>query len=102
MPNYQRILKECFWDYNFSESDIQNIKNLDDKTKNFIFQKIFFNSTQLLEDMHIFDLNEIEKYLKNIKVNNFNKDFIFRRKNMLEFYFFNKPLLIEELKWREK
>ena len=37
--------------------------------------------------------------LTNYKVPTFNHDYIFRRKNISEVYFFDKPLLVDELKW---
>jgi len=49
--------------------------------------------------LEIFDRQRLETLLENYQVPRFNGEFAFRRKNMAEVYFFDKPLLIDELKW---
>jgi len=98
--NYARIIKDCFWDLNISEADIKNIvKSDDERKKKMLFEKILLNSTVLFKDLKIFDLHLLETYLENYTIPRFNSNYAFRRKNMAEVYFFDKPLLIEELKW---
>lgn len=98
--NYTRIKKDCFWDLDVSELDIKNIvKSDDERKKKMLFEKILLNSTALFKDLKIFDLNALETYLENYKIPRFNSNYAFRRKNMAEVYFFDKPLLIDELKW---
>jgi len=100
MANYERIQKDCFWDLNLSSDDIKNIvKGNNNKRLHMLFEKILFNSTALFKDLEIFDRKKLESFLENYKIPRFNKEYIFRRKNMAEVYFFNKPLLINELKW---
>lgn len=100
MHDYERIQKECFWDLNISSDDIKNILiNNDSKKVNLLFEKILLNSTALFKDLEIFDKKELETLLENYKVPRFNGEYAFRRKNMAEVYFFDKPLLIDELKW---
>jgi len=97
---YERIQKECFWDLNISSDDIKNIViNNDSKKTNLLFEKILLNSTALFKDLEIFDKKELEILLQNYKVPRFNGEYAFRRKNMAEVFFFDKPLLIDELKW---
>ncbi|MGB5791629.1 hypothetical protein [Poseidonibacter sp.] len=98
--NFSRIKKDCFWDLNISEVDIQNIISSDDTTrKKMLFEKILLNSTALFMDLKIFDIKEIETYLESYLVPRFNGKYAFRRKNIAEVYFLDKPLLIDELKW---
>ncbi|MFP4487644.1 MAG: hypothetical protein ACLFOC_11845 [Campylobacterales bacterium] len=98
--NYSRIKKDCFWDLDISEADIENIiKRNDERKKKMLFEKILLNSTALFKDLKIFDLSELETYLETYKIPRFNGDYAFRRKNLAEVYFFDKPLLIDELKW---
>ena len=100
MIEYERILKECFWDMDISKETIKNIvngKNI--REKSFLFDKIIKNSGRLFIDLNIFKKEELEKLIENYKVPNFNKNYISRRKNLAEVYFLNKPLLIDELKW---
>jgi len=98
--NYDRIKKDCFWDLNISNTDINNAVNGKDfRTKAFLFEKLLLNSTKLFIDLNIFKHEELESLVDNFKVPKFNYDYTFRRKNLVEVYFFDRPLLIDELKW---
>jgi len=100
MFDYQRIQKDCFWDLAISSDDIQNILlHNDSKKLTMLFEKILLNSTALFHDLEIFDKKQLSTLLENYKVPKFNSKYAFRRKNMAEVYFFDKPLLIDELKW---
>lgn len=100
MINFERIKKDCFWDYSFSDEEISALAISDNtKEKSFLFQKILLNSTSLFNDLKIFKRDVLLELLTNYKVPTFNHDYIFRRKNIAEVYFFDKPLLVEELKW---
>lgn len=100
MFNYQRIQKDCFWDLGLTSDDIKKIVDSDDiKQINMLFEKILLNSTALFHDLQIFDKKRLKMLLENYKIPQFNKEYAFRRKNMAEVYFFDKPLLIDELKW---
>jgi hypothetical protein len=98
--NYARIKKDCFWDLDVSEADIKNIIASDnERKKKMLFEKILLNSTVLFKDLKIFESSDLESYLENYKIPRFNSDYALRRKNLAEVYFFDKPLLIDELKW---
>ena len=100
MIDYERIQKDCFWDMSMSKKDIDAILTQNDyQKKAFLYEKLLLNSTQLFKDIAIFSSQDILKLTENFKVPRFNHDFIFRRKNLIEVYFFDKPLLIDELKW---
>ncbi len=100
MINYKRIKKDCFWEYNFSNEDILKLATSDNiREKSFLFQKILLNSTNLFSDLKIFDKKVLFNLLENYKVPQFNKDYTFKRKNMAEVYFFDKEVLVNELKW---
>jgi len=94
------IIKDCFWDLDFTDKDINDIINSKDiKRKSFLFDKILLNSTNLILDLKIFRKNDLKILIEKFEVPNFNYDYIFRRKNIVEVYFLDKPLLIDELKW---
>jgi len=96
----KNILKDCFWEYSFTEKDIIDIiKGNDFAKKKFLFRKILLNSTRVLTDLKIFESSELKRMIEEFKVPKFNHDYIFRRHNIVEVYFLNKPLLINELKW---
>lgn len=100
MVDYTRIQKECFWDLSLSDEDIKKIAKSDDiRKKNMLFEKILINSTKLFKDIKIFEKSELLNLVENYKTPRFNNEYIARRKNLVEVYFFDKPLLIDELKW---
>ncbi|MBE0513627.1 hypothetical protein [Sulfurimonas sp.] len=100
MLDYQRILNDCFWDMRLEAKDIKAMAEGNDlQKKSFLFEKILLNSTKPFSDLTIFSQDDLRLLLKNYKVPQFNGEFAFKRKNMAEVYFFNKPLLIDELKW---
>lgn len=100
MIDYKRVQKECFWDLSLSDKDIESIANSDDRRKkSMLFEKILINSTRLFTDLNIFEKSELLSLVENYKTPQFNGEYIARRKNLVEVYFFDKPLLIDELKW---
>lgn len=97
---YNQILKDCFWEYHFTSSDIENMAKSNDKREmKFLFDKILENSTQMLKSMKIFDKNSLKTLIEEYRAPTFNHDYISRRLNILEYYFLDKPLTINELKW---
>ncbi len=100
MINYQRIMKDCFWEYSFTNEDIERMAiSQDEREQSFLFQKILLNSTSLFNDLSIFKLDVLQRLIDNYTVPTFNSYYIFKRKNMAEVYFLNKPVLVNELKW---
>ena len=96
MINYDRIKKDCFWDLHISNNEIDSIINGEDiRRKNMLFEKILLNSSSLFNDLAIFDIKQLSELIENYKVPQFNANYAFRRKNLVEVYF----LLIDELKW---
>jgi hypothetical protein len=100
MIEYKRIRKECFWDLDVQEDDIREmLVGADKRSQVFLFEKILLNSTKLLFDLEMFNMDLLRDMLEKYTVPRFNHDYIFRRKNIAEAYFFDKPLEIAELKW---
>ena len=98
--NLERIIKECFWDMKLTFKEIVDITKSDDVSKKkFLFRKILLNSTRVLSDLKIFNRDDLKKLIEEFRVPTFNHDYIFRRHNIVEVYFLDKPLLIDELKW---
>ncbi|MCH9740987.1 MAG: hypothetical protein K0U38_09140 [Epsilonproteobacteria bacterium] len=96
----EEIIKECFWEYNFTENEILLLaKSENEKERAFLFSKILANSKQLLKSMKVFDKDVLKQLIESYSVPSFNHDYMARRINMLEYYFLNKPLTINELKW---
>jgi hypothetical protein len=78
---------------------IDMVENHDLNDKKFLFRKILLNSNRVLTDLKLFDLDELKVLIESFKIPKFNHDYIFRRHNIVEVYFLDKPLLIDELKW---
>jgi len=96
----KEIVKECFWDYDLSEKDIlQMIKGVDKRSKNILFEKILVNSQNLLLALSLFKKDELKEFLTNYKVPHFNKEYIQKRKDIAEFFFFGKKLKYKDLLW---
>ncbi len=84
ISDLRRIIKKCFWDYNFLENDIVDIlKSSDLRKKAFLFEKILLNSTRLFHDLKIFDKNELKLLLDEYKLPNFNRDAFYRYKDVV-------------------
>ena len=49
--------------------------------------------------MLLFPKAELEQLAADYEVPQFNQAYIARRKNMVDFYFFDKPLTVNDLKW---
>lgn len=98
--HFKQIINDCFWDSNITVEDINTMFYSEDiRVEKYLFEKILINSTNILTDLKVFNIDKLEKIMKEYKVPVFNYDYIFRRKNIAEVYFFDAPLLINELKW---
>ncbi|CAA6804811.1 MAG: Unknown protein [uncultured Sulfurovum sp.] len=96
----QNILRDCFWEYNFNEDGLISLaKSKDRQEQIFLFTKILENAKELLKSMKIFDKSELKTLIESYKLPSFKHDYMARRLNMLEYYFLDKPLTINELKW---
>ena len=96
----EQIIKDCFWDMDFSIEEIDKIVNGEDfRKKAFLFDKILLNNTKLFAALSVFNKNDLERLIKEYKIPAFNKNIAKRRLNLAETYFFDKPLTIEELSW---
>jgi hypothetical protein len=96
----ENILKECFWEYNFKEEDIISLaKSQNRQEQLFLFSKILENAKQLLKSMKIFDKSDLEMLIESYTLPTIKQDYMARRLNIVEYYFLDKPLTINELKW---
>ena len=94
------ILKDCFWEYNFTEDDIISLaKSQNQQEQMFLFTKILENATELIKSMKIFDKEDLENLIESYTLPTFKYDYMARRLNIIEYYFLDRPLTINELKW---
>jgi len=96
----ENILKDCFWEYNFNENDIISLAKSQNKQEQmFLFTKILENAKELLKSMKIFDKSNLKRLIESYTLPSFKHDYMARRLNIVEYYFLDKPLTINELKW---
>jgi hypothetical protein len=94
-------LKEIFWDYNFTQTEIEDILNGEDfQKKKFLFEKILLNSKNMILELSHFSRGDLKYLLENFQPGNFNREYVLRRKSMAETYFFDKPMLLPEFQWK--
>lgn len=97
---YSQILKDCFWEYNFNKEKIHKLSTSKEfSEKKFLFEKILLNSTEFLRALEIFNSEDLIVLIEDFKIPEFNYEFIFKRKNLVEVFYLDKPLLIKELQW---
>ena len=100
MVDYDRIVRECFWDSSISGDEIRKIVMQGDlRRKKQLFERILLGSSRYLHDLQLFDREDLRILLEEYKLPEFNHDYAFRRKNISEVFFFDKELKIGELKW---
>lgn len=100
MANFERIIRECFWDSHLSGEELEQIlagSNQLDKRR--VFEKILLNSSHYLLDLRLFNSTDLLTFLEDYNPPTFNYDQAYRRKNLAEVFFFDKKLEIGELQW---
>ncbi len=101
MLDYERIQKECFPEMSFSREELENIFHGNSfPEKKLLFQKILESSSRMLYDLQNFKIDDLSALLEDYTLPQFNRDYFFRRKNIVETFYFDKPMLVEELQWR--
>ncbi|TVR94144.1 MAG: hypothetical protein EA428_00700 [Spirochaetaceae bacterium] len=101
MHDLDRILRECFWDTNFSGDDIINAAGgRDVRRKAQVFEKVLLNSSHMLRDLELFPADELRALIQDYQLPQFNYEHAFRRKNLAEVYYLNGELKIPELQWK--
>jgi len=97
-----RIKNTCFWDYDFTNDEIQKLaKSKNQRDIDFLFQKIFRNSTRVDLDLTIFPEKIMKEKIKTFKIPKFNNIFFAKRKNILLTLFDIEHISIQELQWKK-
>jgi hypothetical protein len=65
----------------------------------FLYQKIMENSTHLLRDLEVFSRENLRKLQNEYRVPPFKRDFLEKRKKIVDYIFFKKEIDIPELRW---
>ena len=94
-------LKDCIWDYTISEDELQNIAlGTDTKKKQWLFNRIVYNSRDKMRDLSIFDEKDLQNLFDNFKVSArfglTHDSFTALRNTML-----NERQYIEKFQWKK-
>ena len=101
MERFERIKKECFWDYNISACDIKNIFSHGSKEeKKKLFAKIIYNSSDKLADLKLFSIDELEEFFEDFKPS-YNSKYISKHIKVLKYLLLNKKEEIKGLEWKK-
>ena len=100
--NYEQIIKDCFWDYNISQSDIVDIlKSNDMRLKQKLFSKIIYNSTDKARTlMTLFDEASLKKLFATF-TSSYNQKHIDRSVLVLKNILLGENNHIESLAWKK-
>ncbi|MFA6654020.1 MAG: hypothetical protein WC212_01185 [Candidatus Delongbacteria bacterium] len=100
----ERIIKECYWDYNVTAAEILNLsKNGTLRDKKKILEKIIYNSSSKMHDlMLLFDKDELLKMFNEFKPGDFCSS---RSENLipvLRNLIFGEKNIIKALEWKKR
>ena len=97
----EKIIEECFWEYHFTPADLMAIASgNNEREQQFLFGKIFENSTNVLKALRIFPDQTLFKLIKNQNPSCFRYSFLERRLKILKFHFLKEKVSIPELEWQ--
>ncbi|OGS70675.1 MAG: hypothetical protein A3F91_09180 [Flavobacteria bacterium RIFCSPLOWO2_12_FULL_35_11] len=97
-----RIQQNCFWDYTFTNEEILRMaQEGTDHEVNFLFNKIFANSTRPEYDLRIFTKEVLVKKLEAYVPPRFNNKYFSHRLKVLKLIFDIDKTPIEELRWKK-
>jgi len=101
--SYNQIIKDCFWDYNIDENDISDIVKSDNfRTKQKLFSKIIYNSTDKARTLQVlFDKETLQKLFDTF-TSTYNKKYIDRYILVLKNILLNENNHIESLAWKKR
>ncbi len=101
MSQWERIKRECFWDYHLTPEQLENIvKNGSYTEKKRLFFRILLNSTDRLADLGIFSAHDL-KLLFNETPPWFPSKDMARRIKILKNLLLNEKEPIPELEWKK-
>lgn len=101
MQQFERICKECFWDYAISPEEVQKIivdGSYFDKKK--LFFKILFNSTDRLTDLKLFSEEDLQ-HLLNEPLPTAKSTYIERRLGVLKYLLIHEKTPVKGLEWKK-
>lgn len=96
----QNIVKECYWDYNIDENDLENIlKSNDDREKKKLFSKIMYNSKDKLLSLKLFSKEQLEDLFQDFKIT-YNQKYTLKHFLILKSLLLGEKNYIKSLEWK--
>ncbi len=101
MIEYDRVLKECFWDSNIDKDKLANIIDSgNERELKKLFSKIIYNSQDKLLDLEIFSKKQIRDFLSDFKIT-YNKKYTQRHIQIIKSLLLDENIKIKELEWKK-
>jgi hypothetical protein len=96
-----RIIKECYWDYNISKDDLNDILNSNNtRDKEKVFSKIIYNSKDKILSLKLFSKQQLEDFFQNFKIT-YNEKYISKHVMVLKRLLLDDINYIESLEWKK-
>ncbi|KJR40645.1 hypothetical protein MCHI_003462 [Candidatus Magnetoovum chiemensis] len=98
--NLNDIIKQCFWDYNYTVKDIENIViSAAENEKLYLLKKIIVNHKDFFRAVRIFNENELKALLLNIPNGCFKYEYQNVRLMSLRNYYLGEENAPKRLRW---
>ncbi len=96
-----RIIKECYWDYNISKDDLNDILNSNNtRDKEKVFSKIIYNSKDKILSLKLFSKQQLEDFFQNFKIT-YNEKYISKHVMVLKRLLLDDINYIKSLEWKK-
>lgn len=97
----QNIIKECYWDYNITEADLEKIlSSKDTRVIKKLFSKIIYNSKDKLLSLKLFSRQQLEEFFDDFKVT-YNEKYISKHVLILRSLLLGEKHNIKSLEWKK-
>jgi hypothetical protein len=97
-----RIIKECYWDYNITKDDLKSILASDNKRDmKKVFSKIIYNSKDKLLSLQLFSKQQLHEFFADFKVT-YNEKYITNHVLILKTLLLGEKNHIKSLEWKKR
>ena len=97
----EKIIKECYWDYNITKDDLKKIlDSKDTRDIKKLFSKIIYNSKDKLLSLKLFTTAQLEEFFQDFKVT-YNEKYISKHILVLKNLLLNEKNHIKALEWKK-
>jgi hypothetical protein len=102
MNIYEKIIKDCYWDYRITQEEIKAVAESDDLRLTMkLFSKIINHSTDRILALSVFSKDDVKYLLLNFK-QHYNAEFIERRLLLLRNVLLGEHNFIRGAEWKKR